>query len=67
MDGVIVGNRITVTLNGKKVHDNAMLPGITGNALDANELEPGSVMIVGNDGRIWYRRITVTPITQVGR
>jgi hypothetical protein len=64
MDGVIVGNRITVTLNGKKVHDNTLLQGITGNAVDANELEPGPIMIVGNDGRIWYRRITVTPITR---
>lgn len=67
MDGVIVGNRITVTLNGKKVHDNALLPGITGNALDASELEPGPVQIVGDDGKIWYRRITVTPIRSVLR
>lgn len=67
MDGVIVGNRITVTLNGKKVHDNAMLPGITGNALDANELEPGPIQIVGDDGKLWYRRITVTPITDTRR
>ncbi len=67
MDGVIVGNRITVTLNGKKVHDNTTLPGITGNALDANELEPGPVQIVGDDGKLWYRRITVTPITDTRR
>jgi len=63
MDGVIVGNRITVTLNGKKVHDNSTLPGITGNALDANELDPGPVQLVGDDGKLWYRRVTVTPIT----
>jgi hypothetical protein len=62
MDGVIVGNRITVTLNGKKVHDNSTLPGITGNALDANELDPGPVQLVGDDGKLWYRRVTVTPI-----
>ncbi len=67
MDGVIVGNRISVTLNGKKVHDNAMLPGITGNALDANELDPGPVQIVGDDGKLWYRRITVTPVTDTRR
>jgi len=63
MEGVIFGNRITVTLNGQKVHDNTLLQGITGNALDANELQPGPVMLVGNDGKLWYRRVTVTPIT----
>ena len=59
---VVVGNRLTATFNGKKVHDNTLLPGLTGNALDANELEPGPVLILGNDGKVWYRRITVTPI-----
>jgi hypothetical protein len=67
MDGIIVGNRITVTLNGKKVHDNTMLPGITGNAIDADELAPGSVRIGGDDGKVWYRRVTVTPITDTKR
>ncbi len=67
MDGIIVGNRITVTLNGKKVHDNATLPGITGNALDANELAPGPVQLVGDDGKLWYRRVTITPITDTKR
>ncbi|MEO8076604.1 MAG: DUF1080 domain-containing protein [Acidobacteriota bacterium] len=67
MDGVIVANKITVTLNGQKVHDNTTLDAITGNALDANELEPGPIMVVGNDGKIWYRRLTVTPITDARR
>lgn len=62
-----MGNRITVTLNGQKVHDNTALDAITGNALDANELEPGPIMIVGNDGKLWYRRITLTPITDTKR
>jgi hypothetical protein len=67
MDGIIVGNKITVTLNRQKVHDNTTLQGITGNAIDANELEPGPVMLVGNDGKLWYRRVTVTPITDTRR
>jgi hypothetical protein len=67
MEGVIAGNKITVTLNGQKVHDNTTLQGITGNALDANELEPGPVMLVGNDGKLWYRRVTVTPMTDTKR
>ena len=67
MDGVIVGDKITVTLNGKKVHDNSTLPGITGNALDANELNPGPVQLVGDDGKLWYWRVTITPITDPRR
>jgi hypothetical protein len=67
MDGTIVANRITVFLNGQKVHDNTTLDAITTNAVDANELEPGPVQIVGNDGKIWYRRVTVTPITDTRR
>ena len=60
MEGRI--RQITVMLNGQKVHDNTTLQGITGNALDANELESGPVKLVGNDGKLWYRRVTVTPI-----
>jgi hypothetical protein len=67
MDGIIVGNRITVTLNGKKVHDNSTLPGITGNALDTNELDPGPIQLVGDDGKLWYRRVTITPVTDTRR
>jgi hypothetical protein len=67
MDGIIVGNRISVTLNGQKVHDNTTLDAITGNALDANELEPGPIMLVGNDGKLWYRRVTITPIIDTRR
>ena len=43
-------------LNGQKVHDNTTLDAITTNAVDANELEPGPIQLVGNDGKIWYRR-----------
>ena len=48
MEATLVGNRVTVVLNGVKVHSNAAIEGITGGALDANELEPGPVMIQGD-------------------
>ena len=41
MEVVLVGNRVTVTLNGQKVHDNAQIQAITGGALDADETAPG--------------------------
>ncbi len=62
MEASLVGNRVTVLLNGKKVHDNAVIEGITGGALDANEQEPGPIMIQGDHEKVWFRSVTVTPI-----
>lgn len=62
MDATIVQNKITVHLNGKLVHNNATIGGVTGGALDNNELEPGPVMIQGDHGHVWIRKIVVTPI-----
>ena len=62
MEAIVVGNRLTVTLNGQKVHDNAAIEGITGGALDANETEPGPIMLQGDHGKVAFRKIVVTPI-----
>jgi hypothetical protein len=62
LEAIIVGNRLTVTLNGKKVHDNILIEGITGGALDANEGEPGPIMIQGDHGKVSFRKVVVTPI-----
>jgi hypothetical protein len=62
MDATIVGNKVTVVLNGQKVQDNSTLEAITGGALDANETEPGPVMIQGDHEKVTYRKVTVTPI-----
>jgi hypothetical protein len=62
MEATLVGNRVTVILNGKKVHDNVEIEGITGDALDSNEGAPGPLMIQGDHGRIWVRKVVITPI-----
>ena len=62
MEAIIVGNRVTVTLNGQKVHDNAVLEGITGGALDSDEGAPGPIMLQGDHGKVWFRKVTITPI-----
>jgi hypothetical protein len=67
MDATIVGNKVTVVLNGQKVHDNATLEAITGGALDAAELEPGPIMIQGDHEKVTYRKVTVTPIVDARR
>lgn len=59
----LVGNCVTVVLNGKTLHNNARITGITGGALDAKETEPGPIMIQGDHEKVWYRKVVVTPIT----
>jgi hypothetical protein len=64
MEATIVGNRVTVMLNGQKVHDNAQIQAITGGALNAKETEPGPIMLQGDHGKVWYRKVVVTPIVK---
>ena len=59
----LVANCVTTVLNGKTVHDNARIAGITGGALDAKETQPGPLMIQGDHGQVWFRKLVVTPIT----
>ena len=66
MEAVIVGNRVTVTLNGQKVQDNAVIDGLTGGALDAREDQPGPIMLQGDHGKVMFRKVVVTPITKAG-
>jgi len=67
MDAVMVANRVSVMLNGRTVHDNQPVVGITGGALDNDELTPGPLMIQGDHGRIWIRKAVVTPIIKAGK
>jgi hypothetical protein len=62
MEAVVVGHRVTVTLNGQRVHDDAVIEGITGGAIDANETEPGPLLVQGDHSGVWIRRIVITPI-----
>ena len=62
MEATLVGNRVTVLLNGQVVHSNVAIEGITGGALDANEGDPGPIMLQGDHEKVWYRRVTVTPV-----
>jgi hypothetical protein len=63
LDATVIGNRVSVMLNGQRVHDNAVIEAITGGALDADEKTPGPIMIQGDHGRIWIRKLLITPIT----
>ena len=62
MEAVIVGNRVTVKLNGQLVQDNIVIEGITGGALDAREGDPGPIMIQGDHEKVTFRKVVVTPL-----
>jgi hypothetical protein len=62
VQATLVGNRVTVVLNGRKVHDNVAIDGITGGALNSDEGAPGPIMIQGDHSKIWIRKLVVTPI-----
>jgi len=66
MEAILVGNRVTVTLNGQRVHDNAIITGVTGGALDNDELAPGPIMVQGDHRSVWIRKLVVTPIKDLG-
>jgi hypothetical protein len=67
MEAIVVANRVTVTLNGQRVHDNQVIEGITGGALDNNELAPGPILVQGDHRPVWIRKMVVTPITTAGK
>ena len=60
-DITLIGRRVTVVANGKTVICDQTIPGITGGALDANEGEPGPILLQGDHGPVEYRNIIITP------
>jgi hypothetical protein len=62
VDATLVGRRVTVILNGKKIIDNQVIEGPTGGALDNREAEPGPIMLQGDHGVVEFRNIGIKPI-----
>jgi Domain of Unknown Function (DUF1080) len=60
-DVTLVGRLVSLSVNGKLVICNQVIPGITGGALDSSEGEPGPIMIQGDHGAIDFRNILITP------
>jgi hypothetical protein len=61
-DITLTGRTITVSLNGERIIDRQIIPGITGGALDSNEGEPGPILLQGDHGRVEFRNLKLTPI-----
>lgn len=62
VQATLVGRRVTVVLNGKKIIDNQELAGPTGGALDDREDELGPLMLQGDHGAIEFRNIAIKPL-----
>ena len=60
-DVTLLGRWVTVVLNGTTIIDHQEIPGITGGALDANEAQPGPILLQGDHGPVKYRNIVLTP------
>ena len=61
-DITLVGNRVTIVLNGTKVINDAEIEGLTAIAVDPHEAEPGPFVIQGDHGAVEFRKFTVTPL-----
>ena len=59
VEATIIGNKITVILNGKKIHDNVVCDRATGSQLDDKVMEPGAFFLQGDHGTVSFRNIVV--------
>jgi hypothetical protein len=59
VEATMVGNRITVILNGVKIHDNVECNRATGSELDDKVNEPGSIFLQGDHGTVSFRNIRI--------
>jgi hypothetical protein len=64
VEATIIGNRITVILNGVKVHDNVECTKATGSELDGNVNEPGAIFLQGDHGTVSFRNIRIKELAK---
>ena len=59
VEATIIGNKISVTLNGKKIHDNVECNVATGSEIDKKVTEPGPVFLQGDHGTVSFRNMRI--------
>ena len=59
VEATIIGNRITVTLNGVKIHDNVECNKATGSEIDGRVTEPGPILLQGDHGTVSFRNLRI--------
>lgn len=58
-EATMVGNRITVIMNGVKIHDNVECNKATGSEIDNKVNEPGPIFLQGDHGTVSFRNIRI--------
>jgi hypothetical protein len=58
-EATIIGNRITVVMNGVKIHDNVECNRPTGGELDNKVDQPGPILLQGDHGTVSFRNIVI--------
>jgi hypothetical protein len=58
-EATIIGNKITVILNGKKIHDSVPCDKATGSEIDGKVKEPGPIFLQGDHGTVWFRNLEI--------
>jgi hypothetical protein len=61
MEAVLVGNRVTVTLNGQRVQDNTVILGVTGGMPTTTNSHQDRCR-QGDHSGVTIRKLVVTPI-----
>ncbi|HXT41983.1 MAG TPA: DUF1080 domain-containing protein [Candidatus Angelobacter sp.] len=59
VEATIVGDKITVILNGVKIHDAVACDRATGSEIDDRVNEPGPIFLQGDHGSVTFRNIRI--------
>ena len=57
VEATIIGHKITVILNGKKIHNSVECTKATGSEIDNKVNEAGPIFLQGDHGTVWFRNI----------
>ena len=59
VEATMIGDKVSVTLNGVKIHDNVAVERATGSELDKDVKTPGSFFLQGDHGTVSFRNLRV--------
>jgi hypothetical protein len=59
LEACIVGEEVTVKLNGQVIHDKRKISEVTGGALPGKVTDAGPLLLQGDHGKVWYRNIEI--------
>jgi hypothetical protein len=59
VEATMIGDRITVIMNGVKIHDNVKCDRATGSEIDNKVNEPGPIFLQGDHGTVSFRNLRI--------